>query len=170
MVTPGTVRFLPPERVRANRILGGGARFFEVRLAPRWLERLDQGSLALDAPGHFSDGSLAALALRLCREARETDAASPRVMEGLALELLGLCFKEEPQQPVPQLALHLRVMGMTGQVALLVRVRCQVVQQEAFPGLIHRVFPLVGADHHVAVAGSDDFAEDGVAVGGGGVA
>jgi AraC family transcriptional regulator len=89
VVTPGTVFFLPPGWVHAGRIHGVGASCFEIRLEPRWLQRLEGGSLALDAPAHFPSGPLGALVIRLRDEVRETDGASRLIAEGLALELLG---------------------------------------------------------------------------------
>jgi AraC family transcriptional regulator len=81
--------FLPAGRVHGNRILDAGARCFEIRIEPSWLQRLDECSLTLDAPAYFPGGLLSALALRLYDEAREPDASSRLVMEGLTLELLG---------------------------------------------------------------------------------
>jgi AraC family transcriptional regulator len=88
-IASGTVFFIPAGQVHANRILGAGARCFEMRLDPRWLQRLEGCSSALAAPAYLPGGPLSGLALRLCHEARQTDAASALVMEGLALELLG---------------------------------------------------------------------------------
>jgi AraC family transcriptional regulator len=58
-------------------------------MTARWLQRLEEYGLALDRPAYFHGGPLSGLALRLRREARETDAASALVMEGVTLELLG---------------------------------------------------------------------------------
>jgi AraC family transcriptional regulator len=98
-ITAGTVFFIPAGQGHANCILGAGARCFEMRLDPRWLQRLEGCSSALDAPAYFPGGPLSGLALRLCHEARQTDAASALVMEGLALELLGEIARRRAPAP-----------------------------------------------------------------------
>jgi AraC family transcriptional regulator len=88
-ITSGTVFFLPAGQVHANRVLGEGARCYEVRLDRSFLHRARETSAALGTPAYVPGGPLSGLALRLYQESRETDAASPLVMEGLLLQLLG---------------------------------------------------------------------------------
>jgi AraC family transcriptional regulator len=86
---PATVIFHPPRQIHANHFLDAGARAFNLELDARWLDRLQGQALTLDEPAYFQGGRLTGLAAQLCQEARQTDAASALVVEGLVLELLG---------------------------------------------------------------------------------
>jgi AraC family transcriptional regulator len=88
-VTPGDLFFLPAGQLHANHFFAPETAVFSAWMGRRWLQRLEEYGLALDAPAYFPGGPLSGLALRLRREARESDAASALVMEGVTLELLG---------------------------------------------------------------------------------
>jgi AraC family transcriptional regulator len=86
---PLSVVFHPPREVRCGAISPLGARLFHVELPDAWLERTRElGTIPDEALEHHG-GPLVARARALYREHREPDAASPLVIEGLVLEMLG---------------------------------------------------------------------------------
>jgi AraC family transcriptional regulator len=86
---PLSVVFHPPREVRCGAISDRGARMFHVELPDGWLERVRElGALPDEALDHHR-GPMVALARTLYREFRRPDVASPIVIEGVALEMLG---------------------------------------------------------------------------------
>src|SRR5262249_32071994 len=60
-----SVIFHPPGQVHANQFLGAGARALSLELDARWLARLREHALALDAPVYGRGGRLTGLAVQL---------------------------------------------------------------------------------------------------------
>jgi AraC family transcriptional regulator len=89
---PLTLAYHPPEEPHAETF-ASDVRSFNLSLSPAWLRRLPGGVPPLAGPCHFRGGPLAGLATRLYEEFTHPDAASPLVIEGLALELLGHCAR-----------------------------------------------------------------------------
>jgi AraC family transcriptional regulator len=90
---PFSLVFHPPKEVHHGDISSAGSRCFHVEIAPYWLERLrEHGKVPTDALDLHS-GELVWLAKRLYREFRAGTAASPLVIEGIVLEMLGLLVR-----------------------------------------------------------------------------
>jgi len=90
---PLSVVFHPPREVRCGDISPGGARLFHVELPDPWIERLREIGTVPDAAYDHHGGPLIALARTLYREFRHPDAASPMVIEGVVLEMLGALMR-----------------------------------------------------------------------------
>jgi AraC family transcriptional regulator len=96
---PQTLAYHPAEEVHSEHAQGSEVSCFNVELNAAWTRRLHEHLPALRAPIDVQGGSLAFLALRLYREFRLMDAASPLAIEGLALEILaGLARLAVPPQ------------------------------------------------------------------------
>lgn len=90
---PAMLAFHPPEEVHSECFDHDDVRSFNIELTPFWLQRL-AGRVMLDQPFDCRGGRLVGLAVRLLDEFDHSDASSPLIIEGLALELLGLCDRE----------------------------------------------------------------------------
>lgn len=85
---PLTLDYLPPGHLHSLKVKRGGMRSFSLEVAPHWLDLARDYSLPADLSVHSRGGPLSELLLRLYREFREADEASPLAVEGLALEML----------------------------------------------------------------------------------
>lgn len=65
-----------------------GMQSFSIEIPPKWLDRAREYSAAVDIPLLSTGGTLGWLLLRLYREYKNIDEASPLTVEGLALEML----------------------------------------------------------------------------------
>jgi AraC family transcriptional regulator len=88
---PLTLAFHPPGEVHAEQFDAEEVRSFNVEIAPCWLRGLAGTAPPLDQPFDCRGGVLVALAVRLLDELEHPDESSPLIIEGLTLELLGLC-------------------------------------------------------------------------------
>lgn len=86
--TPFSLEFLPPLQTHSIKSSGVGMRTFNLNTSPRWLEQLREYSLKAEDSVFCRGGVLIRLQLRLYDEFRNADAASPLVIEGIALEML----------------------------------------------------------------------------------
>jgi AraC family transcriptional regulator len=86
---PLSLVFHPPREVRCGHIFDRGARLFHVELPDSWIERLREHGVVPDAALDHHRGPMVALARASYREFRQPDAASPIVIEGVVLEMLG---------------------------------------------------------------------------------
>jgi AraC family transcriptional regulator len=89
---PHTLAFHPAEEDHAEEFGRSEVRSFNIEIAPGWLGRAGAAlplRQALDCRG----GAALGLALRLLHEFDRPDDATPLIVEGLALELLGLCAR-----------------------------------------------------------------------------
>lgn len=103
-VGPLTVAFHPPEEVHAQQFADAEVWSFNVEIPPPWYARLGPCARLLGAGADFHGGELAHLGLRLYREGRQNDSASPLAIEALTLELLalaarGAAVREGPRPP-----------------------------------------------------------------------
>jgi AraC family transcriptional regulator len=90
---PASLVFHPPREVQHGEISERGARMFHVELPDAWLERLrEHGELPDTALDHHA-GPLVGLGRSIYREFRRPDAASPIVIEGVMLEMLGALLR-----------------------------------------------------------------------------
>jgi AraC-like DNA-binding protein len=90
---PMALTVFPAEVPHANHWYGDGGQVLHVEFSRAWLERLRGAARILERPADFGHGAPVWLARRLLEEARTQDDASPLIMEGLALELLGECSR-----------------------------------------------------------------------------
>jgi AraC family transcriptional regulator len=84
-----TVIYHPAGEVHWDHFTGNGGRVFAIELGDRWLDRLETRNRTFQEPHVFSNGIVPWAALRICDESRRLDSASPLVIEGLMLEVLG---------------------------------------------------------------------------------
>jgi len=90
---PLSVVFHPPREVRRGAISGRGARLFHVELPDPWMERVRELGAFPDGSLDHHGGPIIGHARTLFREFRHPDAASPIVIEGVALEMLGALLR-----------------------------------------------------------------------------
>lgn len=90
---PLSVVFHPPREVRCGAISDRGARLFHVELPDRWMERVRELGAVADSALDHHGGPITARARALYREFRHPDGASPLVIEGVALEMLGALIR-----------------------------------------------------------------------------
>jgi AraC family transcriptional regulator len=86
--TSRTLFLRPRGELHTDRFSETGGRVFGIELGPGWPARIGQGPQALESPATLG-GLCTGLALRLYRELRNDDPASPLIVEGLVLEILG---------------------------------------------------------------------------------
>lgn len=90
-----TVEFLPSNQYHSLAFPGAETRAFTVDVASSWLERAREYSLKLEDSVHCPGGLLSGLFMKLYREFRQMDSASPLVIEGLMLEMLAEASRHE---------------------------------------------------------------------------
>jgi AraC family transcriptional regulator len=90
---PLMLAYHPPEEVHAEHFDGEEVRSFNIEITPSWLQKTADAS-QLDQPFDSRGGPLVGLAVRLLDELEHPDASSPLIIEGLTLELFGLCARE----------------------------------------------------------------------------
>jgi AraC family transcriptional regulator len=89
--------FHPAGELHAESFHDSGGRSFIVEVEPLWLERVREDSGIQEELIDLSGRELEALASRLYREFGEMDAASPLVIEGLMLEIIGEAWRRFPR-------------------------------------------------------------------------
>jgi AraC family transcriptional regulator len=105
---PYTIAFHPPEEVHSEHFGGDEVRSFNVEFSSSWLRDIKKAALT-DQPFHADSGPLVALMMRLFDEFETPDISSSLVIEGLTLELLGLCAREKRYEPrMPRWLLRVR--------------------------------------------------------------
>jgi AraC family transcriptional regulator len=90
---PLMLAFHPPEEVHAEQFDGEEVRSFNVEITSSWL-RFFNDQLPMNHPFDTRSGPLVALMVRLFDEFEQPDVSSSLIIEGLTLELLGLCVRE----------------------------------------------------------------------------
>jgi AraC family transcriptional regulator len=89
---PLMLAFHPPEEVHAELFDAEEVQSFNIAITPSWLR--GSGAAPLDQPFDSRGGTLVGLAVQLLEEFESPDVSSPLVIEGLTLQLLGLCARE----------------------------------------------------------------------------
>ncbi|MDQ3748513.1 MAG: AraC family transcriptional regulator [Acidobacteriota bacterium] len=103
-----TLIFNPAGTTHRDRFQTRGGRFFTVSLEPESLARLQDGINLITHSIGFPDSEVLWLGSRLYRELQTMDGASPLIMEGMALELLGYTMRRQTERgklPPPSLKL-----------------------------------------------------------------
>ena len=83
-----SVQYLPSYQCHTLDFSLTDTRAFSIDVGRKWLERARDYSLKIENSIHCHGGSLSGLMMKLYREFRERDNASPLAIEGLTLELL----------------------------------------------------------------------------------
>jgi AraC family transcriptional regulator len=92
---PLSIVFHPPREVQRGEVAKSGARCFHVEIAQQWMDRLkEHGKVPPDAVDIHA-GEIVWLATRLYREFQAGNVASPLVIEGIILEMMGLLVREQ---------------------------------------------------------------------------
>ena len=91
---PLMLAFHPPEEMHAEHFDGEEVRSFNIEITPSWVRGLAGAVLPLDRPFDSHGGPAAGLAVRLFDEFEHFDTSSPLIIEGLTLELLGVCHRQ----------------------------------------------------------------------------
>jgi AraC family transcriptional regulator len=84
-----TLLFHPPGELHAEYFHDAGGRSFIVEIAPDWLARMREHVPVADYSADFQGGVFEMLARKLYREFTHEDCASPLIIEGLMMEVLG---------------------------------------------------------------------------------
>ena len=93
---PGSVVVKPPGESHANRYGEAGAHCLVLEVTPGRLAAARPFADLFDRPAYLPPGQLTALFLRIYEEFRQPDRASPLVLEGLVLELIGTAARRGP--------------------------------------------------------------------------
>jgi AraC family transcriptional regulator len=91
---PLMLAFHPPEEMHAEHFDGEEVRSFNVEITPSWVRGFADAALPLDQPFDTRGGPSVGVAVRLFDEFMHFDASSQLIIEGLMIELLGLCDRE----------------------------------------------------------------------------
>jgi AraC family transcriptional regulator len=91
---PRMLAFHPLAEIHAEHIDGEDVWSFNVEIAPSWALGYADSALPIDGPFDCSAGPAVSAALRLFDEFEQFDASSPLIVEGLTLELLGICDRQ----------------------------------------------------------------------------
>ena len=86
---PSMVVYHPPDEVHSQNFCQTEGRLFRIEVHPQWLEDINKRVLFHNKSADFHDDIVCRLAMRLYYEFCELDTASPLVIEGLALEIIG---------------------------------------------------------------------------------
>lgn len=84
-----TVIYHPAGEVHWDRFTGKGGRVFAIELGEVWLDRAREATGGFQEPRVFTTGMIPWAAMRIRDESRRLDSASPLLIEGLMLEMLG---------------------------------------------------------------------------------
>jgi AraC family transcriptional regulator len=91
-----TLLFHPPDELHAEHFHGAGGRSFIIEMEPCWLAQIRRRLAVAEDSADFHGGVLELLALRLYREFAHPDSASPLVIEGLMMEMVGETARRSP--------------------------------------------------------------------------
>ena len=100
---PTTLLFNPSGTTHRDRFVTPTGAFLAISVAASRLGSIEQGIEAVEHPVALGNGWPTWLARKIWRELRALDHASPLVLEGLAVELLGWTVRtnREPERSVP---------------------------------------------------------------------
>lgn len=104
---PMTITWHPPGIFHRDEIGQKGGKFFTVEVQTSWLDRLREFAAVPESLFDANGGELTWLAMRLYREHREAQLASPLVIEGVMLEMLAIATRQRlPNEKRPPVWLH----------------------------------------------------------------
>lgn len=94
-----TLLFHPPEELHAERFHDTGGRSFIIEIAPHWLAQMREHLTVAENSSDFYGGSFELLSRKLYREFGNTDQASPLIIEGVMMEMLGETVRHSAAKP-----------------------------------------------------------------------
>jgi AraC-like DNA-binding protein len=86
--------FHPPEEIHAQYVDREEVWSFNVEITLSWIRRFAENELPLTRPFDCNAGHAMGLALRLLDEFENFDTSSPLIVDGLTLQLLGVCDRQ----------------------------------------------------------------------------
>ena len=92
--SPRMVAFHPPEEIHAQHVDREEVWSFNIEITLAWTRRFVAYELPLNRPFDCTAGPAVGLALRLLDEFENFDVSSPLIVDGLTLELLGVCDRQ----------------------------------------------------------------------------
>lgn len=84
-----TLLFHPPGELHAEHFHDAGGRSFIIEIAPTWMAQIGEVLNVADNSSDFHGGSFELLSRKLYREFSNTDEASPLIIEGVMMEMMG---------------------------------------------------------------------------------
>jgi AraC family transcriptional regulator len=93
--------FHPPMEVHAESIDREEVWSLNIEITADWVRGIQGRRLRLDAPFDCQAGPAVTLALRMLDEFDRFDASSPLIVEGMTLELLGVCDRQVGGESAP---------------------------------------------------------------------
>lgn len=104
---PMTITWHPPGISHRDEIGQKGGKFFTVEVQNSWLDRLREFAAVPESLYDANGGELVWLAMRLYREHKEAQLASPLVIEGVMLEMLAIATRQQmPNEKRPPVWLN----------------------------------------------------------------
>ncbi len=104
---PMTITWHPPGISHRDEIGHKGGKFFTVEVQNSWLDRVREFAAVPESLYDANGGELVWLAMRLYREHREAQLASPLVIEGVMLEMLAIATRQQlPNEKRPPIWLN----------------------------------------------------------------
>ncbi len=88
--------FHPPGELHAEHFHDAGGRSFIIEMEPGWLAQIRKQLAVADNSADFRGGVFELLARKLYREFAQLDSASPLIIEGLMMEMLGETVRRSP--------------------------------------------------------------------------
>jgi AraC family transcriptional regulator len=93
--------FHPPREVHAEHFDGEEVCSFNIEISALWVRGLPGGSLPLDQPLDWNTGPAVGHAVRILDEFEHFDPSSSLIVEGLMLEMLGVCDRQARGETAP---------------------------------------------------------------------
>jgi AraC family transcriptional regulator len=90
---PSSFLFYPPAEPHSESFCASGGRLLNIEIMSEWMANIAGALRPEDLSAHFQDGPVAASAVKLLMELRRPDTASPLIVEGLLLQVLGEAFR-----------------------------------------------------------------------------
>ena len=103
---PMRLTLFPAEQPHRNLWGSDGGEALHIEFSAGWVQRADAAARMLERAADFDRGLPLAVAERVARECRHPDDVTPLAVEGLVLELVAACRRDEaglPQTPPPWL-------------------------------------------------------------------
>lgn len=94
-----TLLFHPPGELHAEYFHEAGGRSFIIEIAPQWLTQMREHLVVADSSSDFQGGAFELLSHKLYREFTNTDQASPLIIEGVMMEMLGETVRHSIAKP-----------------------------------------------------------------------
>jgi AraC family transcriptional regulator len=94
-----TLLFHPPEELHAERFHETGGRSLIIELGPAWLSVVQEQLAVGENSSDFHGGPFELLGRKLYKEFSNTDAASPLIIEGVMMEMLGETVRFGASEP-----------------------------------------------------------------------